>query len=55
MPADHDDFIRKLAAPDLADHVRRFGVGVEMRIHLQADDDLVLAVGHALQAIGVFS
>ena len=39
MAADDDDFVRLLAAADFADDVRRFRVGVEMRLHLQPDDD----------------
>ena len=34
VPADDHDLIRVLAAADLANHVRRFGVGFEMRLHL---------------------
>ena len=54
VAADDDDFVGFFASANLADDVGRLGVGVEMRLHLQPDDDRVAAVGHALQPVGVF-
>ena len=53
VAADDDDFVGPLAAADLADDVRRVGIGQELGLHLQADADLRAAVLHALQALGV--
>src|SRR6185295_6771987 len=53
VAADDDDLLGPLASADLADDVRRRRVGLEVRLHLQPDDDAAAAIGHALQAIGV--
>ena len=53
VSADDDNFIRPLASANLADHVRRLGVRLEMRRHRQLDGD-VPAHSHPIQAIRVF-
>ena len=52
-PPTTTNLVRLLAAAQLADDVGRFGVGLEVRLHLQPHDDAVAAIGHALQPIGV--
>ena len=53
VAADDDHFVGPLAAADLADDVGRFGVGLEVSLHLQPHHHFVAAVGHPLQAVGV--
>ena len=53
VAADDDDFVRQLAAAELADHVGRVGVGQEVRLHRRASGARRAAIAHALQPRGI--
>ena len=53
VSANDHDLVGPFSSAPITDHVGRFGIGFEMRLHLQPDGDARAAVGHPLQAIGV--
>ena len=54
MPTEHDGFVRALTAAQLRNDVAALRVRKLTCTHLEGDDDLLSAIGHAVKHLGVF-